>query len=59
MILLDTNIVIAYLNGNKALSDRIKRNIDKIALSALVAAELDYGAKASQQSTRNHEKLHK
>ena len=59
MILLDTNIVIAYLNGSKTLSDRIKRNIDKIALSALVAAELDYGAKASQQSARNHERLHR
>jgi tRNA(fMet)-specific endonuclease VapC len=51
--------VIAYLNGSKTLSDRIKRNIDKIALSALVAAELDYGAKASQQAARNHERLHR
>ena len=51
--------MIAYLNGSKTLSDRIKRNIDKIALSALVAAELDYGAKASQQAARNHERLHR
>lgn len=41
MILLDTNVVIAYLNGNKAVSERIRAEIDKIAISTLVAAELD------------------
>lgn len=40
MILLDTNVVIAFLNGNKAVAGRIADNIDKIALSALVVAEL-------------------
>jgi tRNA(fMet)-specific endonuclease VapC len=59
MIVLDTNIVIAFLNGNEAVSKRIQKNIDKIALSALVIAELDYGAKASQNATRNLEKLHR
>lgn len=59
MILLDTNIVIAYLNGNKDVSERIKRSIDKIALSALVVAELDFGAKASQHSARNLDNLYK
>lgn len=57
MILLDTNIVIAFLNGNKAIAERIKDNVDKIALSALVVAELNYGAKASQNASRNLEKL--
>ncbi len=57
MILLDTNVVIAFLNGNKAIADRIKDNIDKIALSALVVAELNYGAKASQNASRNFDKL--
>ena len=57
MILLDTNVVIAFLNGNKAIADRIADNIDKIALSALVVAELNYGAKASQNASRNLEKL--
>jgi predicted nucleic acid-binding protein len=55
MILLDTNVVIAFLNGNKAVADRISDNVDKIALSALVVAELNYGAKASQNALRNVE----
>ncbi len=57
MILLDTNVVIAFLNGNKAVADRIADNIDKIALSVLVVAELNYGAKASQNAARNLDKL--
>ena len=57
MILLDTNVVIAFLNGNKAVAERIADNIDKIALSALVVAELNYGAKASQNASRNLDKL--
>jgi tRNA(fMet)-specific endonuclease VapC len=57
MILLDTNVVIAFLNGNKAIAGRIADNIDKIALSALVVAELNYGAKASQNASRNLDKL--
>jgi tRNA(fMet)-specific endonuclease VapC len=59
MILLDTNVVIAFLNGNKAIAERIKDNIDRIALSALVVAELNYGAKASQNASRNLGKLSK
>ncbi|PIU68039.1 MAG: twitching motility protein PilT [Armatimonadetes bacterium CG07_land_8_20_14_0_80_40_9] len=59
MILLDTNVVIAYLNGNKRISERIQTEIDRIGLSTLVAAELDYGAKASQNAKKNLEKLYK
>ncbi len=57
MILLDTNVVIAFLNGDKAVAERIADNIEKIALSALVVAELNYGAKASQNASRNLERL--
>ncbi len=57
MILLDTNVVIAFLNGNKSIAGRIADNIEKIALSALVVAELNYGAKASQNAARNLDKL--
>lgn len=53
MILLDTNIVVAYLNGKEPAVSRVIDNISKIALSTLVVAELDYGAKASQHSSRN------
>lgn len=59
MIQLDTNVVIAFLNGNKALLERIQAEIDRIALSSLVVAELDYGAKASQKAKENLEKLHR
>jgi tRNA(fMet)-specific endonuclease VapC len=57
MILLDTNVVIAFFNGAKPVLERIQAEIDKIALSTLVIAELDYGAKASQKAKENLEKL--
>ena len=57
MILLDTNVVIAFLNGNKAIAKRIADNIDKVSLSALVVAELNFGAKASQNASRNLDKM--
>lgn len=59
MILLDTNVVIAYLNGSKTVSERIRAEIDRIALSTLVAAELDYGAKASKNAMKNLENLYR
>lgn len=59
MILLDTNVVVAFLNGDKAVLRRIKDEIDKIALSTLVVAELDYGAKVSRKSKENLEKLYR
>lgn len=57
MILLDTNVVVAFLNGDKSVLKRIRFEIDKIALSTLIVAELDYGAKVSQKSEENLEKL--
>ena len=59
MILLDTNVVIAFFNGSKAVLERVHSEIDRIALSTLVVAELDYGAKASQKAKENLEKLHR
>ena len=59
MILLDTNVVIAFFNGNRAVLKRIQSEIGRIALSTLVVAELDYGAKASQKAKENVEKLHR
>lgn len=57
MILLDTNVVVAFLNGDKSVLKRIRFEIDKIALSTLIVAELDYGAKVSQKSEENLEKF--
>lgn len=59
MNLLDTNVVVAFLNGNKLISKRIQNEIDKIALSTLIVAELDYGAKVSQKAKENLEKLYR
>ncbi len=58
MILLDTNVVVAYLNGDKSALKRIQADIGKVALSTLVVAELDYGAKVSQRAKENLEKLY-
>jgi tRNA(fMet)-specific endonuclease VapC len=59
MILLDTNVVIAFFNGNQEVLKRIQAEIGRIALSTLVVAELDYGAKASQKAKENIEKLYR
>ena len=58
MILLDTNIVVAFLNGDNSILKRIKDAIDRIALSSLVVAGMDYGAKVSQRAKDNLEKLY-
>lgn len=57
MFLLDTNIIIAYLKGNHSIKEKIISNIGEIAVSTLVIAELNYGAKASQHVEKNLEKL--
>jgi tRNA(fMet)-specific endonuclease VapC len=59
MILLDTNVVVAFLNGEGSVLKRIKDEIDRIALSPLVIAELDYGAKVSHKAKENLEKLYR
>jgi len=58
MLLLDTNIIIAFFKGEQIISEKVLSQIDQIALSSLVVAELDYGAKASQRSEENLEKLY-
>ncbi len=54
---LDTNIVIAYLNGNQDIADKIKRCLPDVAISTIVLGELLYGAKASQRTIENLERL--
>jgi tRNA(fMet)-specific endonuclease VapC len=54
---LDTNIVIAYLNGNQAIAEKLKAHLPHIALSSLVLGELLYGARASQRKDENLEKI--
>ncbi|RKZ80673.1 MAG: type II toxin-antitoxin system VapC family toxin [Candidatus Parabeggiatoa sp. nov. 1] len=55
---LDTNIVIAYLNGNQDIADKLKAHLLHIAISSLVLGELLYGARASQRQDENVEKIY-
>lgn len=57
MILLDTNILVAYLNGHAGIARRMLDHLPEIAIPALVAAELYYGACASIRAEENLTKL--
>ena len=59
MTLLDTNVVVAFLNGDNLILKNIKDEINRIALSSLVVAELDYGAKVSHRAKENLERLYR
>ena len=59
MILLDTNIVIDYLNGKEPVTSRVIDRIGTIAVSTIVVAELDYGAKSSANSSKNLQNLYR
>jgi tRNA(fMet)-specific endonuclease VapC len=50
---LDSNIVIAYLNGDQRVRDRVLRAGDQLAISTIVLAELRFGAKNSAKATQN------
>lgn len=54
---LDTNIVIAYLNGNVTVATRIKDHLPAVGISSLVLAELLYGARASMRVSENIERV--
>ncbi len=56
--LLDTNIVIAGLNGDPSVLDRlVELNPDDAILCAPVAAELQYGALCSARQAENLERV--
>ncbi len=50
---LDTNVVIAYLNGSQAVATRLKTHLPDVAINSLVLAELLYGAAASARAAQN------
>jgi tRNA(fMet)-specific endonuclease VapC len=54
---LDTNVVIAYLNGNASVAARLLGSLPDIAISSLVLAELLYGARASARAAENLARL--
>jgi tRNA(fMet)-specific endonuclease VapC len=57
LILLDTNILVAYLNGHAGIARRMLDHLPEIAIPALVAAELYYGACASIRAEENLTRL--
>ncbi len=54
---LDTNIVIAVLNGVPQAVDRFRDRGHETAVSALVLAELNYGFRNSDRPDQNFERL--
>ncbi|MBP7554150.1 MAG: PIN domain-containing protein [Spirochaetes bacterium] len=53
MILLDTDVCIEILRGNKKVIEKRKENNDSIAISFMTAAELYYGAEKSDYREKN------
>jgi tRNA(fMet)-specific endonuclease VapC len=50
---LDTNIVVAYLKGDRAVAAQLSAALPDIAISSLVLAELLYGARLSARAAQN------
>lgn len=50
---LDTNIIIAYLNGDKKVAKQLKLHLPDVVVSTLVLAELRFGARASARAEHN------
>ncbi|MEK7443185.1 MAG: type II toxin-antitoxin system VapC family toxin [Chloroflexota bacterium] len=50
--------MIAYFNGDQEIAEKIKSHQPNVAVSALVIAELLYGARASARSKQNLERVH-
>ena len=50
---LDTCIVIAYLNGNQLIAEKMKLYLPDVAISSVVLGELLYGARASARINEN------
>ena len=54
MILLDTDICIEILRGNKKVIEERKQHFDTIAISFMTVAELYYGAEKSSNPSKNN-----
>ena len=56
--LLDANAVIALLNGNTVVLDRLRQHaLEDFVVSAIVIHELRYGASKSRRPTENHARI--
>ena len=59
MILIDTDICIELLKGNKRILQRRDRYDGPIGVCFMTIAELYYGAEKSSEPTKNHETIDK
>lgn len=57
MVHLDTDIVIAYLNGNRDVAERLRASRPGAGVSTLVVGELLFGAKVSKRAEENRTKV--
>ncbi len=58
MVLLDTNICIAFLKGVEAVQERIlTASVSEVVLCSIVKAELIYGARRSSRVEQNLQRL--
>lgn len=53
MILLDTDVCVALLRGYRKVLDRRRAETDGVAIAAMTAAELFYGAEKSTRPVQN------
>ena len=54
---LDSNAVIAFLNGQPPLDDKVHAHLDALAVSTLVVGELLFGARNSAKPAKNLARL--
>jgi len=57
LILLDTNICVAHLNGDARVQVPMQRHVNELAIPTLVAAELHYGFAKSARAAQNLPRL--
>ena len=50
---LDTNIVVAYLRGDRTVADHVRSVVPDVAINAIVLAELLYGVRLSARPAEN------
>jgi len=56
---LDTNVVVAYLRGDRGVAEHFRAILPDVAINTIVLAELLYGARLSAREQENIRHLHR
>jgi len=56
---LDTNVVVAYLRGDRAVANRFRSALPDVGINTIVLAELLYGVRLSGRELENLRHLHR